>query len=455
MFSTSDTIVAVATPGGRAGLGIVRLSGPAAHRVACALIGREEPLTARHATVARLRFGDGVLDHVVVTYFAQPHSYTTEDLVELSAHGSPIVLQHIVQSSIALGARLARPGEFTFRAFVNGRIDLTQAEAVADLIEAVTPRQARAASAQLDGNLAAGLQSFDRALFDLVARLEASLDFPEEGYHFIEPGGLLSELERIRGDVDELLAGARQGQLVRDGVRVVIAGRPNVGKSSLFNHLTRADRAIVAPQAGTTRDLIIESIDLNGIPVTLVDTAGLRRAVDEIEHEGVRRATNAVTTADLLLVVLDVSTPLEADDHDLLEKSGGRLRAIAVNKCDCARAWEPSAIVGGAGGWCEISSLTGEGCGRLLEIVASTLGASPDTTDLPRVSNERHIALLRRCSAALGRAVEESRRLGPHAPEELLLVELNDARNALEEIAGARTTDDVLARIFERFCVGK
>jgi tRNA modification GTPase len=455
MFSSTDTIVAVATPSGRAGLGVVRLSGPAAHRIACALLARDQPLQARHATVARLRLGDAVLDHVVVTLFAQPHSYTTEDLVEISAHGSPVVLQQILQAAIAYGARLARPGEFTFRAFVNGRIDLTQAEAVADLIEAVTPRQARAASAQLDGSLATGLRSLDAALFDLIARLEASLDFPDEGYHFIEPGNVLSELERIRIEVDRLLTGAHEGKLIRDGVRVVIQGRPNVGKSSLFNYLTRSERAIVTPHPGTTRDVLVESIDLNGIPVTLVDTAGLRDSVDAIEREGVRRATDAASTADLLLLVLDRSAPLEGDDCALLIGGNNRNRVVVANKCDCAEAWQASVVLRDEPHWCEISSLSGEGYSRLLELVTLVLGASSQPADAPRVTNERHIQLLQRCSASLTRAVDESRRCGERAPEELLLFELTEARSALEELAGVRTSEDVLARIFERFCIGK
>ena len=455
MFSSSDTIVAVATPGGRAGLGIVRLSGPAAHRIALTLIGRDTPLDDRRATLARLRAADEVFDHTIVTYFAQPHSYTTEDIVEISAHGSPLVLQQIVRSAMALGARLARPGEFTFRAFINGRIDLTQAEAVADLIEAVTPRQARAASAQLDGSLGLRLRALDAVLFDLAARLEASLDFPDEGYHFLQPSEVLSELERLRTDVDDLLSDSSEGLLVRDGVRVVIAGRTNVGKSSIFNHLTRSERAIVTALPGTTRDVLVEAIDLNGVPVTLVDTAGVREAADEIEREGVRRAADAARSADLLMLVLDLSEPLQAEDLALIEQTRHQRRILAANKCDRHPAWDPAAIVGESIPWCVLSIRTGQGVSTLLEIVAAALGASFETTDAPRVTNERHIQLLRRCAASLQRAVDESARLGAGAPEELLLFELAGARAALDEIAGTRTPEDVLERIFARFCIGK
>jgi tRNA modification GTPase len=453
MFSTRDTIVAIATPGGRAGLGIVRLSGPAAHAIACALIARETSLVPRHAMVARLRAVEDVRDQVVVTYFAGPHSYTTEDVVEIGAHGSPVVLQRIVQSALSLGARLARPGEFTFRAFINGRIDLTQAEAVADLIEAVTPRQARAASDQLDGRLATEIRRLESLLFDLAARLEASLDFPDEGYHFVEPDEARAELVRIQGDVDGLLDDARTGQLVRDGVRVVIAGRPNVGKSSLLNRVVGSDRAIVATQPGTTRDVIAETLDVNGVPVTLVDTAGVRDALDDAEREGVRRALDAAGAADLILLVLDLSTPLTIEDQRLLALTAGRTRVVAANKSDRVRAWDPADL--GSGAWCAVSSLTGQGVPELMSLVASTIGASVETSDSPRITNERHVHLLRRCSAALARAIEESARRDGGAPEEVLLFEMADARAALEEVAGRRTREDVLARIFERFCIGK
>jgi len=454
MFSSTDTIVALATPGGRSGLGVVRLSGSTAKSIACELIGRTS-LNPREATLARLTLDGALVDHVIVTFFAHPNSYTTEDLVEISAHGSPVVLQQIVAAAINRGARLARPGEFTFRAFVNGRIDLTQAEAVADLIDAVTPRQARAASAQLDGALAAGLRSLDAALFDLVARLEASLDFPDEGYHFVESATLGNELARQKQQVDDLLYGSGDGQLIRDGVRVVIQGRPNVGKSSLFNYLTRSDRAIVTEVAGTTRDLLVESIDLNGIPVTLVDTAGVREPRDGIEQEGIRRANAAGESADVVLVVLDRSVPLEAHDQRLLQQTDRRRRVIAANKCDVPAAWQASTALPGHGVVCEVSSLSGDGCNTLLISLAEAIGCSSEFRDTPRVTNERHIHLLHKCSASLGRALEESRRLGSRAPEELLLFELGEARAALEEIVGPRTADDVLALIFDRFCIGK
>ncbi len=353
-FSTADTIVAIATPPGRGGIGVVRLSGSDARAIASRLITHSGPLDPRVATFTHLRsvdqaelrrasprnptcaisephaFGashnatptheldagkiDGLrghsalIDQAVATFFPAPRSYTGEDVVELSAHGSPVVLRLVVESAICAGARLAEPGEFTLRAFLNGRIDLTQAEAVADLIDAVTPRQARAAFDQLEGTLTREIGELDAALFDLIARLEASIDFPEEGYHFIAPGEVAESVEMLCARTDALLADARRGRLIREGLQVAIVGAPNVGKSSLFNALAGASRAIVADVPGTTRDLVTEVIDLEGLRVTLIDTAGLRNSTDAIEAEGVARSIHAQSVADLVVHVVDAPT---------------------------------------------------------------------------------------------------------------------------------------------------
>src|SRR5262245_25455743 len=281
MYQPDDTIVAIATPMGRGGIGVVRLSGPGSAGIAGALTGRAEALEARRATFARLQAAHGARDHVILTYFPAPHSYTGEDVVEISAHGSPVLLRAIVEAAMAGGARLAEPGEFTFRAFLRERVDLVQAEAVRDLVDAVTPLQARAAFDQLEGTLTGRIGEVDGRLFDLAVRLEASLDFPEEGYHFIESGGAGREIAEIAGQLDELLASASRGRLIRDGLQVAIAGRPNAGKSSLFNRLAGAGRAIVTDTPGTTRDLLTEVVDVDGVPMTFVDTAGVRTgAVD-------------------------------------------------------------------------------------------------------------------------------------------------------------------------------
>src|SRR5438477_4811462 len=263
-FSTTDTIVAIATPPGRGGIGVVRFSGPDARAIAGGLIACARPLEPRYATFTLVRAADAI-DHVVVTYFPAPHSYTGEDVVELSAHGSPVVLRAIVAAGAAGGARLAEPGEFTLRAFLNGRIDLPQAEAVADLIDAVTPLQARAAFDQLQGTLTTAIAGIDAALFDLIARLEASVDFPDEGYHFIDPDALAAAIDGLRERTGKLLADGGRGRLVREGLQIAIVGKPNVGKSSVFNALAGASRAIVADIPGTTRDLVTAAIDLGGL----------------------------------------------------------------------------------------------------------------------------------------------------------------------------------------------
>ena len=457
MFSTSDTIVAISTPPGRGGIGVVRLSGPEAHRIACALIDRAEPLEPRHATFTRVRppsplrgFSDTgpAIDQVVATYFPAPHSYTGDDVVELSAHGSPVVLRAIVGAAMDAGARLAEPGEFTLRAFVNGRIDLPQAEAVADLIDAVTPLQARAAFDQLQGTLTRTIAGIDGALFELVARLEASVDFPEEGYHFVEPNALASALDAILDRTRCLLAGAHRGRLVREGLQVAIVGKPNVGKSSLFNALVGTGRAIVTDVPGTTRDLVTETIDLDGLRVTLVDTAGLRPAVDCVEAEGVDRARQAQAIADVVLVVVDGSADLDPDDDEIISQIPEYKRVIASNKSDLGRAWTNGVAAQ------PVSARTMDGLPALRAAIASALDVDP-LTDPPAITNVRHIALVRRAHEALQRARGAAAADGGSLSEEFVLADLQEARAALEEISGRRTSEDLLAHIFSNFCVGK
>jgi len=450
MFSTTDTIVAVATPPGRGGIGVVRLSGAGAETIARALVAREQPLAPRHATFTRI----AACDQVVATFFPAPHSYTGEDVVELSAHGSPVILAGIVSAAMGGGARLAEPGEFTLRAFLNGRIDLPQAEAVADLIDAVTPLQARAAFDQLEGTLTGAIGEIDAGLFDLVARLEASVDFSEEGYHFVEPAEVARTLERLMARTASLIDEGRRGRLVREGLQVVIVGKPNVGKSSLFNALAGAARAIVTDVPGTTRDLVAEIVDVDGMRVTLVDTAGMRPTHDVVEAEGVARARQAWDVADLVLIVVDGSAPLDALDRQLLEETAGRRRLVVLNKSDLGA--DLGVVPGGEGGAgrLRVSARTGDGFGDLRAGILRALDVEM-RDDPPAITNLRHVALLERAHEALLRARVAAGAGGDALPEEFVLADLQEARAALEEISGRRTSEDVLSHIFARFCIGK
>ena len=453
MFDSDDTIVAIATPAGRGGLGVVRLSGPDATAIAARLL-QPAPSVPRHATYCRLvdPEGGGAIDRAVATWFAAPHSYTGEDVVEISGHGSPVLLRQMVALAMAAGARLAAPGEFTFRAYLRGRIDLPQAEAVADLAEAVTPLQARAAMDQLEGTLTGAIGRIDAALFDLSARLEASLDYPEDGFHFSSRAQTASEVGRIRDELDRLAADGRTGRVIREGRTVVIAGRPNAGKSSLFNALVGASRAIVTEIPGTTRDLLTERVDLEGLAVMLVDTAGLREARDEIEAEGVRRARDARDVAALTLLVLDGSEPLAADDRALVSAGDRRGMVVVASKSDLPRAWPSTDLGPSRPEVVDVSSVTGDGIQRLRERIAASLTGRDDLRDPPAISNVRHLALVEASREAIAGAQQA---LAAGATEELVLTDLGRARRALEEITGRRTTEDLLDRIFSRFCLGK
>jgi len=439
-FSTHDTIVAIATPPGRGGIGVVRLSGPGALQTAQQLIAHAGELAPRHATLTRIRLQPAdAIDHAVATYFPAPSSYTGDDVVELSAHGSPVILEAVVRAAVACGARLAEPGEFTLRAFLNGRIDLMQAEAVADLIEAATPLQARAAFDQLDGTLTRTIAAIDATLFDLIARLEASVDFPDEGYHFVQPGELARDIDALTDRTSALLTDARRGRLLREGLQVAIVGAPNVGKSSLFNALVGASRAIVTEFAGTTRDLVTEVVDIGGLRVTVTDTAGLRDTTDPVEVLGVERARRSASVADLVLTVVDRST----ERHQTTEYKG----LIVANKSDLPAAWTDESAVA-------VSATTGAG----LEVLRRRIVEALDVDllrDRPAITNVRHIALVERAHDALRRARAAALAEGVSMSEEFVLADLSDARAALEEVSGRRAPEDLLEHIFARFCIGK
>jgi tRNA modification GTPase len=456
MFSPDDTIVAIATPPGRGGIGVVRISGPSAQPITQQLLARKPPLEPRRATFARFAGPPdprtpGPSDEVVVTFFESPASYTGQDVVEISAHGSPVILQSIVRRAMDAGARLARPGEFTLRAFLNGKRDLVQAEAVGDLIAAATPLQARVAFDQLEGTLTRRIAAIDAVLFDLVARLEASLDFPDEGYHFVGADETARALDDLVTQFDQLLADAGRGRMIREGATVVLAGRPNVGKSSLFNALAGADRAIVTPVPGTTRDLVTEVVDIEGIAVTMVDTAGWRETSDVVEGEGVARGERARDVADLTLVILDGSEPLTEDDERLLEATAARPRVVVANKSDLAGR---TTILGaGFRRPIEASAKTGTGLDAVREAIAAALVGEEALRDTAVVSNTRHIQLMTDARRHLAAARDAAAAGG--TPEEFLLSDLQAARAKLDEVVGVRTSDDVLRHIFERFCIGK
>jgi len=455
MFAPDDTIVAVATAPGRAGIGVVRISGSQATDVARALLARRAELQPRVATLTRLRTdGDdrvGPGDEVVATWFAAPHSYTGQHVVEISAHGSTVVLESIVRRAIAAGARLARPGEFTLRAFLAGKRDLIQAEAVADLVNAATPLQATVAFDQLEGTLTRRIAAIDAGLFELIARLEASLDFPDEGYHFIEPSNVASQVDGIVRQIDDLLGDAARGRMIREGATVVIAGRTNVGKSSLFNALVGSDRAIVTDVPGTTRDLITERTDIEGLLVTLVDTAGSRETHDIIEREGVSRGSHAREVADLCLVVLDGAAATDDEDRAVLRATADLPRLVVVNKSDVG-GQRPA--VDGDGPVVYVSARTGHGLAALRAAIAGALcGGREQLRETAAISNVRHVALLQDARRHLVAAAEASGVFA--APEEFVLSDLQAARWCLDEVVGTRTSDDLLHHIFDRFCIGK
>jgi tRNA modification GTPase len=466
MFSPDDSIVAIATPPGRGGIGVVRISGPSAQEIAGAILQRREPLEPRAATFTHIADRNdprriepsirSVSDEVVVTYFPAPRSYTGQHVVEISAHGSPVILDAIVRRAIEAGARLAEPGEFTLRAFLNGKRDLIQAEAVADLIEAATPLQARVAFDQLDGTLTRRIAAIDTELFDLIARLEASLDFPDEGYHFIDPAETTRRIACVIERVNDLLGDARQGRMIREGATVVIAGRPNVGKSSLFNVLAGIDRAIVTEIAGTTRDLLTERIDLDGLPITLVDTAGWRDTTDIVEREGVARAVQARGVADVLLVVLDASEPLTCEDEQLLAATTQRNRIVVLNKSDLAKGRLKADTSGFSRTNDEavaVSAITREGIPALRCAITTALTGRESLRDTIAISNARHIALLEEARASLASARDAAGTC--ETAEEFVLADLQAARARFDEIVGVRTQDDLLDHIFSRFCIGK
>lgn len=471
---TDSTIVAIATPPGRGGIGVVRLSGGLAFEIAASLVSLPGGLPEiRRAAVGQ--FKDPAtgrdLDRVIVTRFAKPDSYTGEDVVEISAHGAPVVLRHLVECCLAVGARAAEPGEFTMRAFLNRRIDLTQAEAVRDLIDSRTLFQARVAAEQLGGSVSARVKPLKTALLELIAQLEAGIDFAEDDVPVLSAPVVRNAIDSIAGGIGELASGFEYGRIVRDGLTLAIVGRPNVGKSSLFNRLLNEERAIVTEIPGTTRDLVTETASVGGIPLRLADTAGIRASSDPVEKLGVERSLRAGADADLRLLVLDASQGLTEADEQLLNtiRPHGPL-VIACNKCDLpvrlSRERIENSISGGTdrplsaadshAGRVETawtSALTGEGLADLKTAILGLAGRGAELNpEAGFITNLRQHESLVASAISLRHAGDAAAR-GVH--HEMILLDLYDALHSLDALTGATTPDDVLGVIFSTFCVGK
>ncbi|MDQ5846022.1 MAG: tRNA uridine-5-carboxymethylaminomethyl(34) synthesis GTPase MnmE [Acidobacteriota bacterium] len=450
-----DTIVAVATPPGRSAIGVVRLSGPQSLDILSSLV-REPLLTFPPNQVVlkqiRVDGSSDVLDHALVTYFKSPHSFTGEDMVEISCHGSPVILRQLLDEVQRLDARLAGPGEFTLRACQNGKMNLSQAEAIRDLINAQTKAAAQQATRQLEGELSTALQGCEKELIQVIVRLESALEFVEDDLPLVQVKETMGQLARVHQAVTDLAATYASGHLLREGIKVALVGRPNVGKSSLFNKLLRFDRAIVTELPGTTRDSLTESISLNGIPVSLTDTAGVREAGDRIESIGVERTHRAMADADLLIVVIDGSTDLVAEDHAIIKRAAPLVHVVAINKSDLTQSNGIERELVSDTKVVRVSAQTGEGLEVLTAAILQPFGSVDSESVGLLITDSRHHGLLVRAKEAL----EESQRLlGEQASEELVLVGLHNALKFLGEITGETTSEEILGEIFSTFCIGK
>jgi tRNA modification GTPase len=457
-----DTIVAISTPAGRGGIGVVRLSGPRVKELVAPLLRLRHELAAgraRFGEIVDVASGD-VLDEAVTTYFAAPHSYTGEDVVEIAAHGSPVLLDYLVRQACLGGARLAEPGEFTQRAFLAGRIDLTQAEAVGDLIGSSTLEQARVAARQLGGVLAKSVAPVKAELVALIATLEAGIDFAEDDIDVLPSAQIAERISAIRVPLEALERSFAYGRIVREGFRLAIVGRPNAGKSSLFNRLVERDRAIVTASPGTTRDLVTEIVAIEGIPVELIDTAGLRDASDEAERLGIAKSHEAMADADVVLLVLDAAavkapTDLSEQEQSLLN-SHGRPLIVVWNKMDLevqGSRFEVREGVRGATVEIRTSALTGEGIAELrAAIVAAVAGDGGGLREAGLLTNLRQHQSVAASLAGLDAAQAA---VAASIPHEMLLLDLYAALRGLDALTGATTTEDVLRLIFSTFCIGK
>ncbi len=456
----TDTIAAISTPPGRGGIGIVRLSGPQAASIAAQLARPHQPLEHAHARLADVLDPTDAagprIDEALVTFFAAPNSYTAEDLIEIAAHGSPVVLELLLRRALELGARLAEPGEFTERAFLAGRLDLTQAEAVRDLIDAQTLTQARQAASQMGGALSRRAAPAKQSLVELIALLEAGIDFAEDDIDVTPQAEIARRIEEITPPLAALEASFARGRIVHDGLTMAIVGRPNVGKSSLFNRLVERDRAIVTASPGTTRDLVSERISIGGIPIELVDTAGFREGarelLEEAEQLGIRRSHEALADAALVLIVLDATQPLNDEDRRLLAAVDGRPAIVALNKSDLVANEKDSASISEpAAMTISTSALTGEGIVALQEriLALATGGAAAEPGMLTNLRQHQAV------TTALSALADAAKANAGGIPHEMILLDLYRALWVFDSLTGQTTSDDILNLIFSTFCIGK
>jgi len=446
-MASSDIIAAVATAPGRSGIGVIRVSGARLGAMVERIVGKSLP--PRRAVLARFRDANGVvIDQGIALYFPAPHSYTGEDVLELQGHGGPVVLRLLLERCLDLGARVAEPGEFTRRAYLNDKLDLAQAESVIDLIEATTAQAAHCAMRSLQGDFSKKIQGLIDSLIDLRALVEAALDFPDEEIDFLKQPDAEEMLHATQGRLDAVLQASRQGSLLREGIHIVLAGQPNVGKSSLLNRMAGEEVAIVTDIPGTTRDAIRQGIDIGGVPVHIIDTAGLRESRDTVEKIGIARTWDAIEKADLMLLLIDAIHGETAADREILGRLPRALRCIRVmNKIDLVpRAAAVERQAGTTTIW--LSAKTGEGVDLLRAALLEAIGWH-STGESLFLARARHVEALQRAQRHLQQAAD-------HGPRfELLAEELRLAQDALASITGEFTADELLGEIFSRFCIGK
>lgn len=454
-----DTIAAIATPLGVGGIGVVRISGPTAVSIAQRVFVRPSGLPLTHLESHRVYYGfvvDGQgerVDEALLCLMRRPHSYTREDVTEISCHGGVLTTQRVLETVLAQGARVAAPGEFTKRAFLNGRLDLTQAEAVIDVINARTLASHRAALQQLDGALSRHLRELREHLIQVSVYLEAGIDFPEEDLELVPTGELSERLAAVATQLVRVLGTFARGRVLREGLATAIIGRPNVGKSSVLNALLGRDRAIVSPHPGTTRDTIEDALDIEGLLLRIIDTAGIRTTTDTIEQEGVRRARAAIERAELLLVVFDGSMALTVDDHLVLTATAGKPRVLVRNKSDLPTYWAPEALGANDAPCLDLSALRGDGLVALEQaLVQQACGHTPLGQEEVLLTHERHRQSL---AVALRNVQAAEQGLRQGVPLEFVAFDVTEALQQIAEVLGERCTGEVLDRIFSRFCIGK